>query len=62
MSGIDRQDVVTYLRWLADQPDGLKHRDWLFHAAHIINRDAETFGLPRRREYPDTERHGDQTI
>ena len=40
--GIGRSDVVAYLRWLADQPGGIEHRGWLFHAAHIIRRDAQT--------------------
>ncbi len=61
MSGIGREDVIAYLRWLADHPDGVKHREWLFHAAHLIARDASTVFVPMK---PQTgqERHGDQTI
>lgn len=54
--GIGRDDVVAYLKWLADSPDGMAHRHWLFHAALIIKRDAHTVYVPRE------ERHGDQAI
>jgi hypothetical protein len=37
-----REEVVAYLRYLADLPEGVRHRAWLFHAAHIITRDATT--------------------
>jgi len=40
LAGITRADVILYLRWLADQPGGVPHRAWLFHAAHLIERDA----------------------
>jgi len=52
VSGTDRRDVVAYLRWLADQPDGIDHRQVLFRAALIITRDGNT-----ERE----ERYGPQT-
>lgn len=42
MTAIGRQEVVTYLRRLADLPEGVKHRTWLFHAAHMLNRDVTT--------------------
>lgn len=37
--GVNRADVIAYLRWLADQPDGVQHRQWLFHAALMLDRD-----------------------
>lgn len=49
--GISREDVRDYLRWLADQPDGVNHREWLFHAAHIIERDRTIVWVrPTRQE------------
>jgi hypothetical protein len=59
--GTGRQEVIEYLRWLADHPDGITHRDWLFHAAHIIARDNTTVFVPLKPA-PEQERHGDQTI
>lgn len=56
MPGIGRQDVIDYLRWLADQPAGVDHRAWLFHAALLLRRDVET-DIP-----PLQERHGDATV
>ena len=56
MTGIAREEVVQYLRWLADQPDGVRHRAWLFHAAHLIMRDATLVFRPLE------ERHGDQSV
>lgn len=34
----NRPLLVAYLRWLADQPDGVRHREWLFQAAAVIDR------------------------
>jgi hypothetical protein len=42
MPTTNRDDVIEYLVWLADQPDGVKHRAWLFHAALLIRRDRDT--------------------
>jgi hypothetical protein len=51
-----RADVIAYLRWLADQPDGIKHRAMLYRAAYALTHD------PRPdRPHPEQERHGDQT-
>ena len=61
MAGIDRHDVIRYLRWLADQPEGVKHRDVLFRAALIIDRDATIVFVPMTPAVL-TERHGDQAI
>lgn len=43
-----RAEVVGYLRALADRPEGIEHRAWLFHAAHLLNRDAEIVWIDRR--------------
>lgn len=38
-----RKDVVLYLCWLADQPDGIPHRHWLYRAAYALRHlDAST--------------------
>jgi hypothetical protein len=67
-------DVADYLRWLADQPDGVRHRGWLYHAALIIRRNHETIFSARTPQTPHDipgacrtgetiqERHGDQAI
>jgi hypothetical protein len=60
-----RQDVIAYLRALADHPDGVRHRAWLFHAARIIALDRETIFTARSPQLPpqiQEERHGDETI
>jgi hypothetical protein len=31
-----RADIINYLIWLADQPDGLKHRAMLYRAAYAL--------------------------
>lgn len=36
--GIGPADVIAYLIALADHPDGVAHRDWLFHAVRLIQR------------------------
>jgi hypothetical protein len=59
VNGITRQDVIDYLRELADSPDGVTHRAWLFHAALLLRRDVDTVFVSQR---PEQERHGDQTI
>lgn len=41
MKGVSREDVVTYLRIMAETT-AIMDREWLFHAAHLIKRDAET--------------------
>lgn len=45
---ITRAEVEGYLVWLADQPDGVNHRAWLFHAALLIRRDASTVIVDKR--------------
>ena len=63
-----RAETVAYLRWLADQPDGIPHRQVLFRAALLITRDHDTVftsqQLPgaRRTGEPIQERHGDHTV
>lgn len=51
-----REDVIAYLRWLADQQGGIPHRDVLFRAALMLARDHSTIFVPQQ------ERHGDQSI
>lgn len=53
---ISRDEVIAYLRWLADCPEGIEHRAWLFHAALIIARDRDTIFMPQQ------ERHGEEAI
>lgn len=48
-----RQELIAYLRWLADQPDGLRHRSMLYRAAYMLTHGASE-PIPH-------ERHGDQT-
>jgi hypothetical protein len=48
-----RAEVIAYLRWLADQPDGVKHRAMLYRAAYALTHDP--------KPHPEQERHGDQT-
>ena len=38
---VSRDEVVTYLRIMAETT-AILDREWLFHAAHLIKRDAET--------------------
>jgi hypothetical protein len=62
---IGRREVIARLRWLADQPGFIVHREWLFHAAHLMNRDAETIFVgfsPQSSPEISQERHGDETI
>lgn len=63
--GVGRQDVIDYLRALADHPDGVRHREWLFHAAIMLKRDPETIipaHIPRSPKQNAHDRHGDETI
>lgn len=53
-----RADVIAYLRWLADQPDGVAHRDVLFRAALMLDRDNSTVFVDALTQQ---ERHGDQS-
>jgi hypothetical protein len=48
ITGYGRQEVVAYLRYLADRPEGVRHRAWLFHAAHLLTRDATVIFTWRR--------------
>lgn len=48
MRHVDRPLVRDYLRWLADQPDGVRHREWLFQAAALIDRDMTIAWIDRR--------------
>jgi hypothetical protein len=61
VSGIGRSDVIAYLRWLADQPGVIPHRQWLFHAALMLDRDVSTRFVPMKSS-TSMERHGDQAI
>lgn len=56
----DRADVIRYLRALADHKDGVNHRQVLFRAAVMLDRDVTTTFVDRL-PHPDQERHGDQT-
>jgi len=62
---IGRREVIARLRWLADQPGFIVHREWLFHAAQLLSRDAETIFVgftPHTSPQTEQERHGDETI
>lgn len=48
-----RRILIAELRWLADQPEGLKHRQMLYRAAYALTHDPTP--------HPEQERHGDQT-
>lgn len=54
-----RADVIAYLRTLADSKDGVEHRQWLFRAALMLDRDVSVTFVDRRPA-PIQERHGDQ--
>lgn len=47
-------EVTTYLRLLADTPEGIPHRTWLFHAAHLIDRGRATTWVCRYCRQPIT--------
>jgi len=49
-----RAEVIAYLRWLADQPDGANHRQMLYRAAYALSH-------LEPPPHPEQERHGDQT-
>lgn len=44
----NRAATQAYLRWLADQPDGVKHREWLFSAALMLDRDTSITWIDKR--------------
>ncbi len=48
-----RSEVISDLRWLADQPDGVTHRALLFRAALIIERDATLMMSAIRHRRPE---------
>lgn len=52
-----RAELIAYLRWLADQPDGVAHRDVLFRAALLLDRDSTAVFMV----VTEQERHGDQS-
>jgi hypothetical protein len=58
---IGRTEVIAYLRRLADKPEGIVHRAWLFQAALMLDRDVNTiFRCSRCKETHVTEqREGD---
>lgn len=55
-----RADVIAYLRALADHKDGIHHRQMLFRAALLLDRDVSVVFAPYK-PHPEQERHGDQT-
>lgn len=42
---MSRAELIAYLRWLADQPDGVAHRAILFRSALLLDRDVTTSGI-----------------
>ena len=44
----NRAATIAYLRHLADQPEGIRHRDWLFAAALMLDRDVNTVWVDSR--------------
>lgn len=52
-----RQEIAAYLRWLADQPDGIDHRRVLFLAAWVLTQGMGAIYTDKRQE-----RHGDQVL
>jgi hypothetical protein len=59
--GIGRDDVIAYLRLMADRC-APGDRMWLFHAAHMLYRDQTTVFVPLTFYPGPMERHGDQAI
>ena len=51
----NRQATIAYLRHLADTPDGVKHRDWLFGAALMLGRDVSITWVDNRPKTEITE-------
>jgi len=44
----NRAATIAYLRWMADQPEGVRHRDYLFAAALMLDRDTTITWIDRR--------------
>ena len=51
----NRADIITYLRHLADTPDGVRHRAVLFAAALMLDRDVSITWVDNRPKDPEKE-------
>ncbi len=48
-----REEIAAYLRWLADQPDGINHRTVLFVAAWMLTQGMTAIRVDKERQDGD---------
>jgi len=52
-SFMTREEIAAYLRWLADQPDGINHRTVLFVAAWMLTQGMTAIRVDKERQDGD---------